>query len=357
MASHERPIELQPLDSNDFLPPVSRWTQWAGILLLGTFGGFVVLAGFIRYTPSVRVPVVAQPGGDVELVSAATSGIVERIVVRENQPLQQGEVIAYVNQSLLLTQKRNLQEQLTQLKQELDQLDQYVTTLDQQILTTLESKTSRRSRQKLDDLSVELAVVELTKSTPEVAQEFAQERRTLLKQRWQVQKQFVQSQSQLEQITSLIGHRTIRAPQAGTIIQLDLPKPGQVVESNTIIAQIVPTQVPLMFLALVAGKDISRIKLDQHVHLQIAVYPFREYGILKGRVKRISLNGNAPQASARQTSKAYYEVLIQPESSYLVKGNRQYSIYSGMEGTADILVTQERLLGWVLKKAKLVSNF
>ncbi len=112
-----------------------------------------------------------------------------------------------------------------------------------------------------------------------------------------------------------------------------------------------------MFLALVAEKDISRIEMDQQVHLQIAVYPFREYGILKGRVKRISLNGNAPQASARQTSKAYYEVLIQPENSYLVKGNHQYSIYSGMEGTADILVTQERLLGWVLKKAKLVSNF
>ncbi|ERT09609.1 biotin-lipoyl like family protein [Lyngbya aestuarii BL J] len=357
MASNFQPIELEPLDSDDFLPPIGRWTQWAGLLLLGTFGGSVVLAGFIRYTPSVRVPVVAQPEGDVELVSAATSGIVERIVVRENQPLEQGEVIAYVNQSLLLTQKRNLQAQLTQLKQELDQLDQYVTTLDLQILTTLESKTSRRSRQKLDDLSVELAVVELTKSTPEVAQEFAQERRTLLKQRWQVQKEFVQSQSQLEQITSLIGHSTIRAPQAGTIIQLNLPKPGQVVESDTIIAQIVPTQVPLVFLAWVAEKDISRIEIDQQVHLQIAVYPFQEYGILKGRVKRISLNGNAPQASARQTSKAYYEVLIQPESSYLVKDDHQYSIYSGMEGTADILVTQERLLGWVLKKAKLVSNF
>ncbi|MEB3281335.1 MAG: HlyD family efflux transporter periplasmic adaptor subunit [Lyngbya sp.] len=357
MASNFRPIELQPLDSDDFLPPLSRWTQWGGLLLLGTFGVSVVLLGLIRYTPSVRAPVVAQPGGEVELVPAATSGIVERILVRENQPVEQGEAIADVDQSLLLTQKRNLQERVTQLKQELDQVDQYVATLDEQILTTLESKTSRRSRQKWEDLSVESAVVELTKSTPEVAQQLAQERRTLLKQRWEVQKQLVQSQRQLEQITSLIGHSTIRSPQAGTIIQLHLPNPGETVEADAIVAMMVRSQVPLVFKAWVTENDISRIEIDQQVHLKIAVYPFREYGMLKGRVKRISLNGIAPQASARQTSKASYEVLIQPESSYLVKGDHRYSIHSGMEGTADILVTQERLLSWVLKKAKLVTNF
>ncbi|WP_413165659.1 HlyD family secretion protein [Capilliphycus salinus ALCB114379] len=357
MASNFRPIELQPLDSDDFLPPISRWTQWGGMLLLGTFGVSIVLLGFIRYTPTVRAPVVAEPGGEIELVPAATSGIVERIVVRENQPVEQGEAIAYVDQSLLLNQKRNLQDRLAQLQQELDQVDGYVATLDEQILATLESKTPRRSRQKGEDLTVESAVVELTKSTPEVAASLAQERRTLLKQRWEVKQQFVESQRQLEQITALIGQSTIRSPRAGTIIQLNLPNPGQTVEADAIVAMMVRSEVPLVFKAWVRESDISRLEVDQPVHLKISVYPFREYGMLKGRVKRISLNGIAPQASARQTSKASYEVLIQPESSYLVKGDRQYSIQTGMEGTAEILVTQERLLIWILKKAKLVSNF
>ncbi|MCG5057150.1 MAG: HlyD family efflux transporter periplasmic adaptor subunit [Limnoraphis sp. WC205] len=350
-------MELQPFDSDDFLPPISPWTHWGGIILLGTFGVLVVLAGIIRYTPTVRVPVIAQPGGDIELVRSATSGIVERIVAQENQPIEQGEVIAYVDQSLLLKQKLNLQDRVSQFQRELNQVEQYVSNLDEQILTTLKSKVSRASRQKLDDLSVESAVIELTKSSPEVAQGFAQERRTLLKQRWEIEKQFVQSQRQLEQVTSLIGHQAIRAPIAGTIIQLDLPNPGQIVESDAIIAQMVPTRVPLVFTAWVAEQDISRIEINQQVNLQIAVYPFREYGILKGRVKRISLNGTTPQASARQTSKAYYEVLIQPERADLVKGDHRYSIYSGMKGTADILVTQETVLSWILKKAQWVSNY
>ncbi|WP_425354814.1 HlyD family efflux transporter periplasmic adaptor subunit [Limnoraphis robusta] len=141
------------------------------------------------------------------------------------------------------------------------------------------------------------------------------------------------------------------------MIQLDLPNPGQIVESDAIIAQMVPTRVPLVFTAWVAEQDISRIEINQQVNLQIAVYPFREYGILKGRVKRISLNGTTPQASARQTSKAYYEVLIQPEGADLVKGDHRYRIYSGMKGTADILVTQETVLSWILKKAQWVSNY
>ncbi|MEL7035995.1 MAG: HlyD family efflux transporter periplasmic adaptor subunit [Cyanobacteria bacterium J06592_8] len=357
MASNFQPIELQPLDSDDFLPPISRWTQWGGLLLLGTFGVAVVLASCIRYSPGVRVPVVAQPGGDVELVPAETSGIVERIVVQENQRLEKGEAIAHVNQSVLLTQKRQLQNQVKQLKQERDQLDLYISTLDEQILTTLRSRGSRQLRQRLKDMSLESAVVELTKSSPEVAQQFAQERRTLLKQRWQVEKQFLQVAQQLEQTTSLIGHRTIRAPMAGTIIQLNLPKPGQMVEADAIIAQMVPTQVPLVFKGWVSEKDIARIEKNQSVRLQINVYPFQEYGMLEARVQRISLNGTALQASTRPTSKAYYEVLIQPESTYLIKGNHQYGIYTGMEGTANILVTQEHLLSWVLKKTKLVTDF
>ncbi|MDY7019775.1 MAG: HlyD family efflux transporter periplasmic adaptor subunit [Cyanobacteriota bacterium] len=357
MASNFQPIELQPLDSDDFLPPVSRWTQWGGLLLLGTFGVTVILASFIRYSPGVRVPVVAQPGGNVELVAAETSGIVEQVVVQENQPLSQGEAIAYVDQSVLLTRKRQLQNQVKQLRQELDQLNLYINTLDEQILTTLRSKASRRLRQRFKDMSLELAVVELTKSSPEVAQKLAQERRTLLKQRWQVEKQFLQAQQQLEQTISLIGYRTIRAPIAGTIIQLNLPEPGQIVEADSIIAQIVPTQVPLLFKGWVSERDIARLEKNMVVHLRINVYPFQEYGILKGRVKQISLNGTALQASTRPTSKVYYEVLIQPESKYLMKSNHQYDIYSGMEGTADILVTQEHFLSWVLKKAKLLADF
>ena len=259
MASNFRPIELQPLDSDNFLPPIGRWTRWGGMALLGTFGAAIVLAGFIRYTPSIRASVVAQPGGEVELVPAATSGIVEQVLVGENQSLKRGEAIAHVDQSPLLAQKRDLQEQLAQWKQELDQLDQYIDTLDQQILTTLKSKTSRRSRQKLEDLSVESAVVELTKSTPEVAQEFAQERRTLLKQRWEVQKQFLESQRRLEQMTALLGQSTIRSPLSGTIIQLDLPNPGQTVEADAIIARMVPEQVPPVFKARVSQAHISRI--------------------------------------------------------------------------------------------------
>lgn len=350
-------MELQTLDNDDFLPPVSRWTRWGGMLLVGTFGMTVVLTGLIRYSPTVKASAQAQPAGSIQLVSATTSGRVKRVIVQENQSVKQGDILAYLDQSDLRTQKLSLAEQVDQLQQEMAQTDQSISTLDQQIVTTLRLKTSRRLRKTLQNLSIESAVVELTKSSPDMAQKFAQERRTLLKQRWMVQKQLKAAQKKLEQLQSFLSDSAITTPLSGTIVELNLPNPGEMVASDRIVAQIVPTEVPLVFIAWVGATDISKVEVNQSVHLQIAAYPFPDYGMIKARVKKVSLSGVTPQVPDRQTSEAYYEVLIQPEHSYLVKGNRRYTIYSGMEGTANILVAQETLLSWIVRKSRLMTNF
>lgn len=65
-----------------------------------------------------------------------------------------------------------------------------------------------------------------------------------------------------------------------------------------------------------------------------------------------SQDGNS--ANKTEAIPAYFEVTIQPDKTYLTKGNRQYEIQAGMEVQADIIGKEETVLTFVLRKARLL---
>ena len=357
MQSNESPIvELQPLNQDDFLPPISRWSSWGSLLLLGTFGGALCLAGLVQYSPTVKASAIAQPGGRVQLIQAETVGIVEQVAVLENQPVEAGEAIAYIDSSLLEGQKQRLETQQQQIQQELDQVKQYVKTLEQQILTSLRSKRSASAWKKLQPLSIETAIIELTKSAPAVAQPLAQERRTLLKQQWDLEKQNTQLQQQLQQIEAQMERMVIRAPIDGIITRVEIPNTGEKVEPEQVAAHIVPSDSPLIFRAWVKAEEIAQVSMDQSVLIRVSAYPFTDYGTLKGTVSQISFSRATPNQADSSGDQAYYEVIIQPDQPFLEKHGQQFMIYSGMEGRADIIGSPETVLTLILRRARLIAD-
>ncbi|HEY9709136.1 MAG TPA: biotin/lipoyl-binding protein, partial [Oculatellaceae cyanobacterium] len=92
---------LHPLKSDDFLPPISRWTTLGGLLLVGTFGAAVALASVIQYNITVRAIANVRPSGELQIAVAETGGTVRSVEVRENQVVKKGDVIASINDSRL----------------------------------------------------------------------------------------------------------------------------------------------------------------------------------------------------------------------------------------------------------------
>lgn len=357
MQNHQSSIvELRSLNQEDFLPPISRWSSWGSFLLLATFGGVVALASVIEYSPTIRASALAQPGGKIQLIQAQTEGIVQQVAVLENQPVEAGTAIAYVDPAPLESQKASIEAQQQEVKLELEQVNQYLKTVNQQILSSLQAKLSAAAWKKLQPLAVDRAIVELTKSTPTVAQPLAQERRTLLKQQWELQKRQTQVQQQLDQVKSQMESAVIRAPIDGIITKLEVPSPGENIKPEQIAAHIVPGEAPLIFKAWVKAEDISQVNVDQAVHLRISAYPFTDYGVLKGKISQVSFSRANPDSQQTVSGQAYYEVIIEPDEPYLTKQGKQYMIYSGMEGRADILVAPEPVLTLILRKARLTTG-
>ncbi|UBF24733.1 HlyD family efflux transporter periplasmic adaptor subunit [Kovacikia minuta CCNUW1] len=315
--------DLPPLQNEEFLPPISRWTTWGGLLLAGTVGGMVALSGVIQYNVTVQAPASVRPARELSVVQSAIEGTVSEIKVQENQPVQQGAVIAEVN---VIDRAR------------LEALEVRQTALQGYI---------KRYKAQLDGINKQL-------QSPNGKRSSAQRDR-LLQQRVGLQNQIGYDEDALQRVSAEIDKQVIRAPADGTILKLEVRNPGQAVRLGDTIAQIVPKDSPLLVKARVAAQDISRVTLGQPAQMRISAYPYPDYGVLKGTVKAIAPDVTTVQDSGNGAF-TFYEVTIQPDQPYLTRNNQQYPLQPGMDGRADIISRQETLMQFILRKARLWSD-
>jgi multidrug efflux pump subunit AcrA (membrane-fusion protein) len=193
------------------------------------------------------------------------------------------------------------------------------------------------------------------------------ERESLLQRQIEVQNQISRDHKELKQVETQLKKTVLRTPETGTILKLELRNPSQVVHSGESIAQIAPSNAPVVVKARVAAQDIAQIKIckeknildciEGKVQLRISAYPYPDYGTLNGAVRAITADAITPQNNQPTASATpYYEVTIEPERLYLQKTNQFYPIQAGMEVTADIISREETLLTFILRKARLLAD-
>ncbi len=186
------------------------------------------------------------------------------------------------------------------------------------------------------------------------------ERETLLQQHLELQKEIDRTTKELQQIKTDLNQSIVRSPITGTLLQLNLRNPGQVVQPSEAIAQIAPLNAPLLIKARVPAQDIDKVKPGQQVKMQVSACPYPDYGILNGSVKTIApdalpiVKNNANPSVAQVVA---YEVTIEPQTAYVGKGDRQCYLKSGMEGRSDIISRQETVLQFILRKARFITEF
>jgi HlyD family type I secretion membrane fusion protein len=132
MLSDPNPDFLHPVQSEEFLPPISLWTTLGGLFMVGTVGTAVTLASVIQYNVTVKAAATVRPAGELRIVQAATEGTVKGILVKENQVVKQGEAIATIDNSRFLTQKSQLEGNIQQSQQQLAQIAAQISALDSQ---------------------------------------------------------------------------------------------------------------------------------------------------------------------------------------------------------------------------------
>ena len=192
------------------------------------------------------------------------------------------------------------------------------------------------------------------------------EREAIIQQQIETQNQLSRDRQELRQIETELKSTVIRASASGIVQELNLRNPDQIVRPGDVIAQIAASEAPLEIKALVASQDIDKVEMGQKVQMRVSACPYPDYGTLKGTVKTISPdattsqgnNSNAlAEASSFDNVQATYNVTIAPESLSLDAESKKCLIRSGMEGRADIISKEETVLNFILRKARLLTDF
>ncbi|PIG91699.1 HlyD family efflux transporter periplasmic adaptor subunit [Gloeocapsopsis sp. IPPAS B-1203] len=127
------------VNSDEFLPPISRWTSLTGIFLVGSVAAAIALSSFIKYNVKVKAAATVRPVGEVRLVHTEMEGTVKSLLVKENQLVKQGDAIAHLDQEQLQIQKKQLLNNIQQRKLQQSQVAAQISALDTQILAESES--------------------------------------------------------------------------------------------------------------------------------------------------------------------------------------------------------------------------
>jgi multidrug efflux pump subunit AcrA (membrane-fusion protein) len=131
-----------PIKSNEFLPPISRWTTWGGLMMVGTCSVTFLLAATIKFPIAVKASATVRPTGELRLVQANTTGTIESILKGENQFVKKGQAIAFIDNSQLKLQSNQLQKNIEQSKLLVTQINAQLKVLNAQILA--ESRSIER---------------------------------------------------------------------------------------------------------------------------------------------------------------------------------------------------------------------
>jgi multidrug efflux pump subunit AcrA (membrane-fusion protein) len=125
-------------EEKELLPSLSRWMNWGGLLIAGTFGLTIILASVFKYNVIIQAPASIRPDGELKIVQAGIEGQVKQIFVKANQEVKAGDTIVILDDSRLQIQKSQLENRIQQFKLQLSQINAQIRAQDAQTFAETE---------------------------------------------------------------------------------------------------------------------------------------------------------------------------------------------------------------------------
>ncbi|MEY4431771.1 MAG: hypothetical protein RLZZ533_1707 [Cyanobacteriota bacterium] len=396
----QAPTQLATVATDHYLPPPGPWARRIGLQVLVAIGVLLGAAAVLPFEQTVRSQGVVRPSGENSLVQSRLAGKVQRVLMRPNQQVQPGQVLAVLDQASLLLRQRQARQELAQVEEQIRQTGQQQDQLQAEMSSNglvgqaliassrgdvakaraalaLAGDEMRRYRALAIQgavpqlLSQEkttshlVAISEMRQAELSVAQQRARQlgERAKLRQAFNglqsslagLQRQASALQTELAEANRAVADATVRAPVAASIISTSLKHPGQIVSAGQVLAELAPRHAPMLVKSLVKAQDVSRIKPGQKAYLRISGCPHTEFGLLSGEVMDISADALVA-GKTQAKDQPLYEVSIRPRQAELRQGVRRCALRFGMDLQADVMTERTTMLGFLLRKLRLVAQ-
>jgi HlyD family secretion protein len=387
---------LPELDATclDFLPPPDAWTARLSQVLVAALAATGLSLAFWPLRETVRAEGLVRPAGENSLIQSEIGGTVRSVLLRPNQTVAAGALLASLDADELLLQRQQLRSELAALRRQEQQArrEEQLLALQGQALARLTealTESSRRSaaqaraslgfersqvgryqsllssgavaRNLVEEMEArrQVSESEAYKALQGVAEQRARGLSELARLRQsagqsrsaaeELGKQVAQRQARLQSVERALGQTRLVAPRAGSIVSTVLRHPGQVIRAGETVAVLAPRGAAVEVSLQVPARDISQLRPGQAASLRVNGCPIPEFGVLPGAVQSISAD-IVPGGSPEQPNR--YRVLVRPSSRVLLGQNSRCSLREGMDVVADIVTRRTTVLRFLLNKLR-----
>jgi adhesin transport system membrane fusion protein len=149
----------------------------------------------------------------------------------------------------------------------------------------------------------------------------------------------------------------LRSPVHGIVNKINVTTIGGVVQPGVSLVEIVPLDDTLLVEGRIRPQDIAFIRPGQDAVVKITAYDSSVYGLLKGKVERISANTIVDEKGDKtERGETFYRVVIRTEKNHLGSAERPLPIIPGMVGTVEILTGSKSVLSYLLKPIRVLHD-
>jgi HlyD family secretion protein len=199
----------------------------------------------------------------------------------------------------------------------------------------------------------------IAQSEQRLAQITSNYRQQLSHDRVEAEAQRHRLQQDLDKLQHRSGLLELRAPQGGVVKDLATHTPGTVVTAGTILLTLVPRDEPLVAEVWVSNADVGFVQPAQKSRIKLAAYPFQKYGMVEGRVQRVSADAqdNAGDSTGKTSPpEAAYRTLIELESGLIDGRGAPLALVPGMLVSAEIHLGTRTVLEYLLSPVRKVLH-
>ena len=141
----------------------------------------------------------------------------------------------------------------------------------------------------------------------------------------------------------------LRAPQDGVIKDVATYTVGAVVDAGTVLMSLVPVHEELVAEVMIRNEDVGFVHEGQVAKIKLAAYPFQKYGMIEGRVVRIS--ADATQARENEALSPY-KAIVKLEEQGLHGANADWPIAPGMQVIAEVKQGDRTVMEYLLSPVR-----
>jgi membrane fusion protein len=145
----------------------------------------------------------------------------------------------------------------------------------------------------------------------------------------------------------------ITAPITGTVTALNTSTGQHVVVGSTL-ASTYPLYSNLQAHLYIPPEGIGFVEAEQTAAIRLTAFPFQKFGVMKGRVLRVSLTPYQTADLPHQLSdvldpnRTYYKAIVELEQQHIETNGKQRALKPGLVLEADLMLEKRKLYEWLL---------